>query len=282
VDRVNTEPKVRYELMTPGEIVEVRARCPIAFVPVSPIEWHGPHLPVGADGLVAHHVALQVALRTGGVVLPPLFAGTDTVRPLGEGPQAIGSLGFTGHQRIFGMNFPGFPVKSLYFEESALGIAVREIVRGLKADGWRLIVITNGHGAGNHVQTLRRIAAEETERGRVHVALHPRYDRPRPADIDPGHAERWETSILMAVSGPNVRIDALPPLGTPLRYPDYGIIDGSAFDGRPAPDFALPDNADPRHSSREEGEKLLALTIGFTAEQVTRQLNEVLEVEGSC
>jgi creatinine amidohydrolase len=266
--------------MTPGEIVEARARCPIAFVPVSPIEWHGPHLPVGADGLVAHYLAVQVALRTGGVVLPPLFAGTDTVRPVGEGPQHTGSLGFTGHERIFGMNFPGFPVKSLYFEESALGIAVREIVRGLKADPWRLIVITNGHGAGNHVQTLRRVALEETERGRVHVVLHPQSNRPRPEGIDPGHAERWETSILMAIVGSNVRIDALPPLGVPLRYPDYGIVEGSAFNGRPAPDFNLPDQADPRHSSREEGEKLLELTIGFTAEQVTRQLNEVLEVEG--
>jgi hypothetical protein len=30
-----------------------------------------------------------------------------------------------------GIDFPGFPVKSLYFEESAFGIAVRELVRVL-------------------------------------------------------------------------------------------------------------------------------------------------------
>ena len=270
-------PRVRYELMRPGEIVAAREACPIVFVPVSPIEWHGPHLPVGADGLVAHHLSVQVALRTGGVVLPPLFAGTDTVRPQGTGPQQVGSLGFEEGTRIFGMNFPGFPVKSLYFEESAFGIAVRELVRGLKADPFRLIVLMNGHGAGNHLQTLRRIALEETVNGQVLVALHPNYNRPRPANIDPGHAERWETSMVMAIQEESVRLDVLPPLGEPLRYRDYGIVEGKAFDGRPGPDFFLPDSADPRHSSRAEGEALLEATVSFTVDTVRQQLQEVLQ-----
>ncbi len=55
------EPKVEYELMRPAEVVAARERCPVAFVPIGPLEWHGPHLPMGTDGLHAHHVAVRVA-----------------------------------------------------------------------------------------------------------------------------------------------------------------------------------------------------------------------------
>src|SRR5579864_5564960 len=126
------EHKVQYELMTPGEIVAARARCPVAFVPVGPIEWHGPHLPLGTDALVAHHLAVRAARIVGGVVLPALFAGTETVRLPGSGAGQLGALGFSDDERVVGMDFPGFPVKGLYFEESAFGVTVRELVRGLK------------------------------------------------------------------------------------------------------------------------------------------------------
>jgi len=78
--------KVEYELMTIGEILEAKRQASLAFAPVSPIEWHGPHLPVGTDGLHAHHVAVRVAREVGGVVLPTLFAGTETV--LQSGPES--------------------------------------------------------------------------------------------------------------------------------------------------------------------------------------------------
>src|SRR5438876_1353470 len=67
------------------------------------------------------------------------------------------------------MDFPGFPVKSLYFEESAFGIAVRDLVRALAADSFRVIVLVNGHGATNHIRTLERIAREEARRDEVTV-----------------------------------------------------------------------------------------------------------------
>jgi creatinine amidohydrolase len=275
------DAQIRYELMRPGEIVAAREQCPITYVPVSPIEWHGPHLPLGTDGLVAHHLALRVARRTGGVVLPPLFAGTDGVRPPGHGPGSLGALGFTDDERIFGMDFPGNAVKSLYYEESAFGLAVRELVRGLKADPFRLIVLMNFHGAGNHRQTLQRIAVEETVAAQVHVVLHPSGNRPRPPDMDPGHAERWETSMVLAVAEEHVQLSALPPLPEPLPYPDYGIVEGQAFAGHPAPDFVLPRAADPRYSSREEGARIIEAIVDFTVEEVRRQLQEVLTARAS-
>jgi creatinine amidohydrolase len=189
------ETKVRYELMTPGEIVAARERCPVAYLPLGPMEWHGPHLPLGTDALVAHHLALRVAGIVGGLVLPALFAGTDALRPQGNEAQGLGALGFKGHERVLGMDFPGFPVKSLYFEESVLGITVREFVRRLKAEPYRLIVLVNFHGAGNHGRMLDRIALEETDEPRVRVIRPALAGRPRWRDIDPGHADKWETGI---------------------------------------------------------------------------------------
>ncbi|HZS89120.1 MAG TPA: creatininase family protein [Chloroflexota bacterium] len=270
------DEKVQLELMTPGEIVAARERCPVAYVPVSPLEWHGPHLPLGTDGLTAHYVAVAVARRTGGVVLPPLFVGTETVRPHGDGAGRLGPLGFDAGERIVGMDFPGNSVRSLYYEESVFGIVVRETVRLLKAEPYRLIVLVNGHGAENHKRTLQRIAAEETAPPRVGVILPSPGSGSRPSNMDPGHAERWETSMMMAIAGPHVRLSELPPMGQPLRYRDYGIVNGRAFDGYPTPDFTVPHEADPRLSTREEGEMLLQKGVERIADDVRRTLDELL------
>ena len=272
--------KVQYELMTPGEIVAAREQCPVVFVPLGPLEWHGPHLPLGTDALVAHHLAVRAARIVGGVALPILYAGTETVRLPGDGPGQIGALGFTGEERVVGMDFPGFAVKGLYFEESAFGITVREIVRGLKAEPYRVIVLVNFHGADNHKRTLQRIALEETDEPRVRVICQPSGERPRPPGIDPGHAEKWETEMVMALEPANVRLSELPPLEQPLRYREYGIVEGSAFAGHPAAGFALPRSADPRYATREEGERLVDGVVQSISEEVRRHLENILAFDG--
>src|SRR5207247_785901 len=77
---------VEYELMRPPEIAQARARLPLAFIPIGPLEWHGPHLPMGMDGLHAHTVAMEVARQVGGVVLPTYDLGSEAVRPTARGP----------------------------------------------------------------------------------------------------------------------------------------------------------------------------------------------------
>src|SRR5690348_1245568 len=148
--------------MTPAEIVAARERRPVAFVPFGPIEWHGPHLPLGTDAIHAGHVARALAEDLGGVVLPTFFLGTETVRLPGDGPEQLGVLGVDDGERVVGMDLPANPVRSLYIEEGVFAVAVREVVRGLTGDGWRLVVLVNGHGAVNHIRTLERVAREET------------------------------------------------------------------------------------------------------------------------
>lgn len=267
--------KVRYELMTPDEIIVAREACPVAFVPVGPLEWHGPHLPLGTDGIHAHHVAIRVAEILGGVVLPPLYAGTETIRLPGDGPQQLACIGFGPNERITGMDFPGFPVKSLYYEEGTFAVTVREVVRLLKREPFRMIVILNGHGAVNHQRALRRLAVEESDPPRVAVEYRIAWAH-REGNADPGHAERWETSILLALEEECVKLSALPPLGQPLDYRNHGIVDGRAFDGRPSPHFLLPDEADPRHSTRQEGERLVEQEVRSLVSDLQHRLDQVL------
>src|SRR3989454_7906668 len=117
---------VQYELMRPPEIVRERSRLPLVFIPIGPIEWHGPHLPMGMDGLHAHMVAVEVAQRVGGVVLPIYYIGSETVRPLGRGPQSAAIFGFQGAERILRMGLPDNPVKSLYFEGGTFAVTGRD------------------------------------------------------------------------------------------------------------------------------------------------------------
>ncbi len=271
--------RVEFELMRPQEIASERAWCPLVFIPLGPLEWHGPHLPLGTDGLVAYAVAIEVARRIGGVVLPPYFVGTDTVRPDGQGRQSTGALGFEDGVRIFGMDFPDNPVKSVYFEEGMTAILVRELLRALKANGYRLLVIVSGHGAPNHVRMLQRLAAEESHLPAVRV-LYSRSPLPAALKVaDPGHAEKVETSLMMVLRADSVDVSSLPPKGLPMRYRDFGIVDGKAFDGEPTPDFTLRTESDPRDASADLGRQVLEARINRLVE-VTKESIEAMGLRG--
>ena len=43
------EREVRYERMRPVEIREAREDCPVVYIPLGTLEWHGLHNPVGHD-----------------------------------------------------------------------------------------------------------------------------------------------------------------------------------------------------------------------------------------
>jgi creatinine amidohydrolase len=262
---------VRYELLRPAEVVEARRRAPVAFVPVGPLEWHGPHLPLGTDGLHAWHVSLRVALEAGGVVLPPLFAGIDSLRVAGTAPEGLDSLGLPPDARVVGMDFPGFPVRSTYYDESVFGLVVRDVVRALLGDGYRLIVLANGHGAAGQQRTLNRVALEESRPGEARVVHANVWVAPEPPSLDPGHAERQETAVMLALEPGRVALGALPVDGR-LRYREFGIVDGPAFDGSPTSDFTVRPEADPRAATAEEGEQILGREVKALAERVRAEL----------
>ena len=43
--------KVLYEELLPEECVQRIKEMPVAYLPLGTLEWHGPHMPLGADGI---------------------------------------------------------------------------------------------------------------------------------------------------------------------------------------------------------------------------------------
>ena len=64
---------VELEHLRPAEVLSELKRCPIAYLPAGPVEWHNPANPLGTDGFIARKTAIEAAQRTGGVVYPTLF-----------------------------------------------------------------------------------------------------------------------------------------------------------------------------------------------------------------
>lgn len=75
--------EVRFQYLRPGELRALREACPVVYIPLGTLEWHGLHNPMGADGLQAEEIALRCA-AAGGVVFPTVYYGESRVGSLLE------------------------------------------------------------------------------------------------------------------------------------------------------------------------------------------------------
>jgi creatinine amidohydrolase len=83
------------ELLRPSEIIQAVKEASVAYLPVGPLEWHGPHYIVGTDPLNAQNIAYEAAEITGGLIFPTLFFGTERERSTSD-LRAIGFQGGSG------------------------------------------------------------------------------------------------------------------------------------------------------------------------------------------
>ena len=68
---------VFYQELAPQEFLERLNQCPVAYLPLGTLEWHGPQLPLGTDLLEGHALFALAAETFGGIVMPGLFVGPD-------------------------------------------------------------------------------------------------------------------------------------------------------------------------------------------------------------
>jgi creatinine amidohydrolase len=225
----------------PDEVAEARARTGLVLLPLAAIEWHGPHLAMGCDVLLAHAFARRLARELRTPYFPPLFVGTERERR----PQTLRSLGFTGSEFIEGMDFPAISVKSAYVKEEVFSLAVRGTLDALfDRMGFRSVVIVNGHGADNQRAVLDRLCAEYNAAGRPLMWVYPGFPRSLVAGSI-GHAAAEESSMLSATWPHCVDLQRLPREG-PLKNVEHAVVDGDSFDGAPTPDFTVREEQDPR------------------------------------
>ncbi len=85
-----SEEKVKYAELRPSEFRRRLQQKPLAYLPLGTLEWHGEHLPLGADTIQSEALMIACAQQYGGIVLPPLFLGPDRRLDREDGSYLIG------------------------------------------------------------------------------------------------------------------------------------------------------------------------------------------------
>jgi creatinine amidohydrolase len=270
-----TDREVHFERLRPAALREELVRCPLVFLPVAPLEYHGPHLPVGTDPINATQCALATCRRLGkGVVMPTLYWGTERERP----GWLLESLGFDKGEWIVGMDFPTATWKSHYYPEHVFALVVASQVEMLIAQGYKIIVIVNGHGAMNQQETLDRLAGHYSHTTDAAVVWRLSFGQEMLEKKLVGHADLYETSLMMffeqEIFGgePLVDLSSLPPRNEPIRYPDLSIVDAPGFSESPSPGRVVLE--DPRDATAEEGKALFEDTVRMYLELTEQVLKE--------
>ena len=213
----------RAQELTYDEIRRLDRARAIAFQPVSALEVHGPHLPIGMDWYMARWMAEETARRFAEshpewtvVTLPALSVGADEL-PL-RGSMSV-------------------PPRTLYRTLLSHG-------RALAKAGYQYVVVTNGHGGPRHAAALEAACRRVSRRTGIAMftpsiaVLHRiiaggRFDtteellgrslteRERHGLVIGEHAGGWETSFMLAqdagLVGEGYR--ALGPLAPPKWKP---------------------------------------------------------------
>ena len=134
---------VRWETLTKKEFDSIDRDRAVVLLTCSPLEVHGPHLPLGADALEGEGLAERmlrflperhrdrVFLK-----LPFIYAATDTV------PQ------------------PG----SLFFQPATTVTVLTDLGRTLAAQGFRDIMVSNFHGGPRHFLAIEKACVKVNRR----------------------------------------------------------------------------------------------------------------------
>jgi creatinine amidohydrolase len=229
------------EMSTPALDALDRART-VVMLSVSPLEQHGPHLPVGVDAFAARYFAETIAERVvagrpgwSAVMAPTLHLGSFTFDTVGT---------ITVRQRV-------------------VRDALVDYGDSLARSGFRFILVANGHAGPGHLTALDEAAAIVSRRHRVTMAsftghlvwefLRGRYvdaieaelGRPltaeeRGAIAEDAHGGWWETSLMLLLRPDLVDVSfrALPPRRYSLAsrvLPNYPLKNGGqGYVGHPA------------------------------------------------
>ncbi|NLN46659.1 MAG: creatininase family protein [Clostridiaceae bacterium] len=212
--------EVRYAYLRPAQIIARREACPVAYIPIGNLEWHGLHNPVGADTLQAEALAIRCAEQGGGIVFPPLYYGENRLEGLME-------ANADDHEAIaaaMGLEPDRFTPDFFPFTATEQTLAYNHLLLHILAEadtlGFRVGVLVAGHYP--LIDHCRAAVLQYMQR------VMKRPDRLLPwavvdyltvNDIYPDagdHAANWETSHMLAIAPETVDLSALPPRGAPL------------------------------------------------------------------
>ncbi|MEM2981408.1 MAG: creatininase family protein [Thermoproteota archaeon] len=127
-----------WECLTSPDIKEAAEKKLVAILPVGSIEIHGPHMPTGTDSITIREIARMAAEKEPAIVLPTLY------------------YAYVPENR----HFPG----TISLSAKILLPMLEEICDEVARNGFKKILIVNGHGGNNSL--LRVFLRESLHRKR--------------------------------------------------------------------------------------------------------------------
>ena len=204
-----------------------RRTQPPVLLPVGALEQHGPHLPLGTDGLLASAVAADTAARVGGLVAPTLSYGYKSQ------PKCGGGQHFCGTTSVDAATLIG---------------QIRDAVREFARHGVDKLVVVNGHYENQWfliegIDLGLRDAKAADPACALQVMRLEYWDFMTPETLGdvfpdgfPGfaleHAAVLETSMMLHHHPSLVRMDLLPDDG-PADFPPYDMYPAAPTGCRP-------------------------------------------------
>jgi creatinine amidohydrolase len=243
-------------MLRPGQIVTRRKECPVAYIPIGTLEWHGLHNPVGADTLQAEGLALLCAQKGGGLVFPPLYYGESRLEALMEANARDREL-IAGNMGLSPDNF--LPERQPFTAtEQALNYQklLLHVLAEAESLGFEVGVLVAGHyPLIDHARSavLQFNQREYSKRHGMLAWALVDYLLVRDQYADAGdHAGGWETSHVMALYPQTVDLGALPPAGETL----IGVMG----------------EMDPRDATADFGRETLAAAAEIAVREVWHRL----------
>jgi creatinine amidohydrolase len=156
------------------------AKKGIAYLPLGTLEWHGNHLPIETDYLIAVKLCEELAKKKPGYILPPIYLGTDKHK-------IIKNQKLAGMDRYLGKKLPGniYYLEPALFEKMIMGLG-----KNLKTQGFNKIFMIAGHAGSGHLRILAKAAKKQKEL----ILINPWEN----LSVEVHHAEEYETSVFWA------------------------------------------------------------------------------------
>jgi creatinine amidohydrolase len=212
--------EVRYHMLRPDPIVARRKACPVAYVPLGTLEWHGVHNPVGTDALQAEAIAVLCAQRGGGLAFPPLYYGESRLAALMEVVAQDREL-IADRMGLSPDNFlpdrQPFPATEQALNYHKLLLHILAEVESL---GFEIGVLVAGHYPLIDHARAAVLQFNQREHSKRHgllawafvdyLLVRDRYE------VAGDHAGGWETSHMLALYPSTVDLSLLPPKGEKL------------------------------------------------------------------
>lgn len=242
--------KVLYEELCPAEFSERIEAMPIAYLPLGTLEWHGPHMPLGADGIQSKEVFVRVAQELGGIVLPMLFLGPDRVFHDWNASYYGMDVGTEGTLRQYcAQKLPG---SAYWMEMEAFKNMLRGILAQLARAGFK-VVVGHGHGPSTNAFISLKEEAEEIWGLKLYTCWSFAEDERLKCQND--HAGANETSIVMAVRPELVQFEQ-------VREDESNLI-------------GIAGRHPVKESSAEYGEEIIAYTVRTLTEGIRRECSNL-------